>query len=80
VYSMYLMRILEEEGISYKNFFIRGMEEVSIEGGFRPVAIPAWHTNYTLKENELLIRFVLHTGSYATAALRELVSFHISEA
>ena len=79
VYSKYLMRILEEEGISYKNFFIRGMEEISVEGGFRPVAIPAWHVNYTLKEDELLVKFVLHTGSYATAALRELVSFYIPE-
>ncbi len=75
VYSKYAEHVMETVGISHKDFYIKGMEEVSAEGAFRPVAIPAWHVNYEVEREGVLFRFVLHTGSYATVALRELFEF-----
>lgn len=75
IYSKYAEYILEANQLTHKDFYIRGMEEVSAEGTFRPVAIPAWHVTYNIKDDGILFKFVLHTGSYATVALRELFVF-----
>lgn len=75
IYSKYAEHILEEVRLKPKDFYIRGMEEISVEGAFRPAAIPAWHVNYSVEENGILFKFILHPGSYATIALRELFIF-----
>ncbi len=75
VYSKYAEYLLDINRLTHKDFYIRGMEEISAEGAFRPVAIPAWHVNYRIKDEGILFKFVLHTGSYATVALRELFIF-----
>ena len=61
--------VLEAEGLSPKDFFIKEMQEASGEGGFRQAAIQC--TNYTSHNNT--IQFSLSRGSFATILLREII-------
>lgn len=62
--------IMQEENISAKNFYIKEMQELSVEGGFRQ--LPLLVNDFSYSEN-LLVKFKIPTGSYATILLRELM-------
>lgn len=64
--------ILEEEGIVPKDFYIKEMQELSQQGGFRQA--PLWCTEFEYKKgSQLTASFRLPKGSYATTLLRELL-------
>ena len=67
-----ISKVLEHEEISPKDFFIKEMQEVSSEGGFRQAAIHC--TNYSSHEN--VVEFSLSRGSFATILLREIMKPH----
>ena len=62
--------IMQEENISAKNFYIKEMQELSVEGGFRQLPLLVNDFSYS---GNLLIKFKIPTGSYATILLRELM-------
>ena len=62
-------KILQQEEISPKDFFIKEMQEASSEGGFRQAAIQC--TNYSANDN--VVEFSLSRGSFATILLREIM-------
>jgi len=64
-----ISKILEQEEITPKDFFIKEMQEVSSEGGFRQAAIHC--SNYSSCENT--VEFSLSRGSFATILLREIM-------
>jgi tRNA pseudouridine13 synthase len=64
-----ISKILEYEEISPKDFFIKEMQEVSNEGGFRQAAMSC--SNYSTEDNTL--EFTLSRGSFATILLREII-------
>jgi len=64
-----ISKILDFEEISPKDFFIKEMQEVSNEGGFRQGALLC--SNYTNEDNTL--EFTLSRGSFATILLREIM-------
>ena len=64
-----ISKILETEEISPKDFFIKDMQEVSSEGGFRQAAISC--SDFSSKEN--LVEFTLSRGSFATILMREIM-------
>ena len=64
-----ISKILEFEKISPKDFFIKEMQEVSNEGGFRQAVISC--SNYSSDDNTL--QFTLSRGSFATILLREIM-------
>ena len=64
-----ISKILKDESILPKDFFIKEMQEVSNEGGFRQAAIQCW--DYTL--NDDIVEFSLSRGSFATILLREII-------
>lgn len=68
-FDYYISKILEEEEITPKDFFIKEMQEVSNEGGFRQALISC--SNYRTKDN--LVEFTLSRGSFATIVLREIM-------
>lgn len=68
-FDYYIAKILEEEEITPKDFFIKEMQEVSNEGGFRQALISC--SNYSVKDN--LVEFTLSRGSFATIMLREIM-------
>ena len=61
--------ILEQEETSPKDFFIKAMQEVSSEGGFRQAAIRC--SEFQSSEN--VVEFSLSRGSFATILLREIM-------
>jgi len=64
-----ISKILQQEEISPKDFFIKEMQEVSSEGGFRQAAIHCY--DYSVHENT--VEFSLSRGSFATILLREIM-------
>jgi tRNA pseudouridine13 synthase len=73
--------ILEEEGISLKDFKINEMPELSLKGGLRAALSPL--KEFSLHEisrdessprkNKVTTSFMLYRGSYATIILREIM-------
>ena len=68
-FDFQISKILEQEEISPKDFFIKEMQEASSEGGFRQAAIHC--TDYTSNGN--VVEFSLSRGSFATILLREIM-------
>ena len=64
-----ISKILASEEISPRDFFIKEMQEVSNEGGFRQAAISC--SDYSSEGNTL--EFTLSRGSFATILLREIM-------
>jgi tRNA pseudouridine13 synthase len=64
-----ISKILNQEEITPKDFFIKEMQEVSSEGGFRQASIHC--SDYLSNENH--VEFSLSRGSFATILLREIM-------
>ncbi|HJU79771.1 MAG TPA: tRNA pseudouridine(13) synthase TruD [Nitrososphaeraceae archaeon] len=62
--------ILKEENIEPKDFYLKDMQELSVEGGFRQ--LPLMVNDFSFSDN-LLINFKIPVGAYATILLRELM-------
>lgn len=68
-FDYYISKILENEEILPKDFFIKEMQEVSSEGGFRQAVMHC--TNYSSFDDS--VEFSLSRGSFATILLREIM-------
>jgi tRNA pseudouridine13 synthase len=68
-FDFQISKILEQEEITPKDFFIKEMQEASSEGGFRQAAIHC--TDYSSHED--MVEFSLSRGSFATILLREIM-------
>ena len=68
-FNYQISKILEQEEIAPKDFFIKEMQEVSNEGGFRQAAIHC--SDYS--SHETTVEFSLSRGSFATILLREIM-------
>ncbi|MDH3855324.1 MAG: tRNA pseudouridine(13) synthase TruD [Nitrosopumilus sp.] len=68
-FNFQISKILEREEVSPKDFFIKEMQEVSSEGGFRQAAINC--SNHSSHDN--VVEFSLSRGSFATILLREIM-------
>ena len=62
--------IMSNEGITAREFYIKEMQELSAQGGFRQA--PLWSKDFTFR-GSLTVSFKLPKGSYATTLLRELI-------
>ena len=63
-------RLMQEETITEKDFYIKEMEELSAPGGFRQAPLCCKDFSYM---GSLTLYFKLPKGSYATTLLRELM-------
>lgn len=63
-------KILKDEGLTPRDFYIRDMQELSVKGGFRQSVLWCKGFNYS---GCLQISFKLPKGSYATTLLREIM-------
>ena len=68
-FDFQISKILEQEEVLPKDFFIKEMQEASSEGGFRQAAIHC--SNYSVHDN--VVEFSLSRGSFATILLREIM-------
>ena len=64
-------KIMEEEGVTAKEFHIKEMQELSQQGGFRQA--PLWCMDFSYGKSPLTVSFKLPKGSYATTLLREMI-------
>jgi tRNA pseudouridine13 synthase len=63
-------KILKEEGLTPRDFYIRDMQELSAKGGFRQSVLWCKEFNHS---GSLHVSFKLPKGSYATTLLREIM-------
>ena len=71
--------VLKSEGISKKDFYLKDLQELSLQGGFRQTLLCC--NNFKIlnqkqnnKRNDLInVEFNLPKGSYATILMRELI-------
>jgi len=68
-FNYQISKILESEEVSPKDFFLKDMQELSNEGGFRNSSIKC----EDIKANQNMITFTLSRGSFATIVLREIM-------
>ena len=68
-FDYYIKKILEEESIFPKDFFIKDFQELSLDGGFRNTSINI--QDFSISKN--IIKFQLPRGSYATIVIREIL-------
>ena len=68
-FDYHISKILAEQEISPKNFYIKEMQEVSSEGGFRTARMVC--TDYIAKKDTA--SFTLQRGSFATIIMREIM-------
>jgi tRNA pseudouridine13 synthase len=71
-FSAIVKKVMEEESVSMKDFYIKELQEISVEGGFRQASMLCREFSYSLNDS-LETKFVLNKGSYATILLRELM-------
>lgn len=65
-----MFRVLSDEGLTPKDFFVSNMQELSVEGGFRQLPLMVKDLDY---DPDYGIKFRLPVGAYATTLLRELI-------
>jgi tRNA pseudouridine13 synthase len=63
--------LLVQEGVTARDFYIKEMQELSQQGGFRQA--PLWCKDFAWRNRPLTVSFKLPKGSYATTLLRELI-------
>ena len=68
-FDFQISKILKTEEIAPKDFFIKEMQEISSEGGFRQAVIQC--TDYSSQDTT--VDFTLSRGSFATILLREIM-------
>lgn len=66
-------KVVEDEGISPKDFIIPQMKELSSKGIRREFVSPLSDFGYEIEEESVRMRFILQKGCYATALLREFM-------
>jgi len=68
-FHYYISKILEYEEINPKDFYLKEIQELSNEGGYRNSSITC--TNHSINDN--MISLSLSRGSFATIVLREII-------
>jgi tRNA pseudouridine13 synthase len=68
-----LKRVLEKAEVSVKDFYVKEMQEVSAEGGFRRPHMAISDESWTVEDRTAFLKFTLSKGQYATVILREII-------
>jgi tRNA pseudouridine13 synthase len=68
-----VMEVLEEEGVTPREFYVKDAQEVSAEGGFRRAPLTATGLGYQISGMNATLSFTLARGEYATTLLREIL-------
>jgi tRNA pseudouridine13 synthase len=63
--------IMQQEEVQARDFYIKEMQELSHQGGFRQA--PLWCMSFSHRQNPFTVSFNLPKGSYATTLLREMI-------
>ena len=66
-------KVMSEEAVGAKDFYVKEMQEVSAEGGFRIAHLVLSDQSFTVSEETAVLSFRLARGQYATMILREII-------
>ena len=72
-FDLCLEEVLRQEGVAARDFFVREMQEVSVEGGFRRPHLVVRDSSYESEADSVVLSFTLARGEYATVLVREIV-------
>ena len=70
--KLIIQGIMEKENISYQDFIIRQMPELSLEGELRAIHVKIKDLDVS-ESKEIKLKFFLSKGSYATMVVRKLI-------
>ena len=65
--------LLESEGVEPGSFYVKEMQEVSTEGGFRRPHLAVRDASWKINGDTATMRFTLGKGQYATVLIREVL-------
>lgn len=65
--------VMEQEEVDAGDFYIKEMQEVSVEGGFRRPHLAVRDTSFGVSGTKAALKFTLGRGQYATVLLREVI-------
>ena len=65
--------VLESEGTRPASFYIKEMQEVSVEGGFRRPHLALRDASWSVEGTRATVKFTLGKGQYATVLIREVI-------
>jgi tRNA pseudouridine13 synthase len=68
-----LEEVMAQERVSAKEFYVKPMQEVSAEGGFRRPHLAVGDASYACAGDRADLSFTLAKGQYATVLLREVM-------
>lgn len=68
-----LEEVMGKEGVAAADFYVRDMQEVSVEGGFRRAHLPVKGFSHSMEGDVATLEFGLGRGAYATVLLREVL-------
>ncbi len=68
-----LLEVMADEGVAPRDFFVRDMQEVSVEGGFRRPHLSVLGARSDVSGENAELDFTLPRGGYATVLLREII-------
>jgi tRNA pseudouridine13 synthase len=68
-----IQKVMEEEQVEPREFFVKAMQEVSIEGGFRRPHLAVSEPTSEVSGEVAVLGFALPRGGYATVLLREII-------
>jgi tRNA pseudouridine13 synthase len=68
-----LKEVLEAEEVEPASFYVKEMQEVSAEGGFRRPHLAVRDASWSVEERAATLNFTLGKGQYATVLLREIL-------
>jgi tRNA pseudouridine13 synthase len=72
-FDAYVNEILKAEEVTPGKFYVKEMQEVSSEGGFRRPHLAIREASWNAREETARLEFTLARGQYATVLLREIV-------
>lgn len=72
-FDLCLEEVMAQERVSAKEFYVKQMQEVSGEGGFRRPHLAVEDASYTCAGDRTDLSFTLARGQYATVLLREVM-------
>lgn len=65
--------VMAQENVTPREFYVKEMQEVSAEGGFRRPHLAVAETSYECRADRADLSFTLARGQYATVLLREII-------
>jgi len=69
-----IVRIIEEEKLCLNDFLFKEIPEISLAGYYRPLTFRVYDFLWSVtKENNIVCKFLLKKGFYASIVLRELI-------